>query len=111
MNKMLAVMAGLALAGCETSSVKPDPTPDAQPAAVDTQGQRATDSHEEKAPLLLSLQALSDEAGVLELQANLDAQNDLGLPVTLSVTLPETPLACTVFAWSRFCVSKGPVGA
>lgn len=91
MNKsLLAVMAGLALAGCETSPAKSEaPQAASKTAAVSAAGDhRATDSHEETAPLLLSLQAVADENGVLELQAHLDAQASIAYPVELTVALP-----------------------
>jgi hypothetical protein len=80
MNKLLTALAVVALAGCETSpraSAPPDPAP------------RVSDPHEEKAPLLLSLHAVADKDGVLELQANLDASAGVSLPVDLSIELPS----------------------
>jgi hypothetical protein len=79
MKKLLTALAVVALAGCETSpraSAQPDPAP------------RVSDPHEEKAPLLLSLHAVADKDGVLELQAHLNASGGVSLPVNLSVELP-----------------------
>ncbi|MCS6902073.1 MAG: hypothetical protein RMJ98_20820 [Myxococcales bacterium] len=79
MNRLLITLAVVALVGCETSpraSTPPDPAP------------RVSDPQEEKAPLLLSLQAAADKDGVLELQAHLKASGGVSLPVDLSVELP-----------------------
>lgn len=81
MNHLLTALAVLALAGCNTS-----PAPSAAPDQAQTP--RASDPHEEKAPLLLSLQAVADQGGVLELQAHLDASAGVSLPIELTVELP-----------------------
>lgn len=76
---MLIALAVLIVAGCETSPQTAVPT---------NSPTRASDPHEENAPLLLSLNALSDEGGVLLLQARLDSRSGVSLPVELSVELP-----------------------
>jgi len=80
MKQLLAVLAGLALAGCEA--------PPAAPATTTQSAPKAADPHEEKAPLVLSLTAVSDENGVLELLANIDATAALPIPVELTISLP-----------------------